>query len=533
MYRSIWGGQQHSLVLNTTLSSSRAAAGWVGLLERLTGPWLAAGQKASKQAGSTAGTYTQLQLAEVSSSSSSDVLLLLDPDCSYELHLGLDMLGAGSRLLLGHASAAAGIAVALLLLVLSHQMSSLVRVMTVARHGSAVLPQAPLTHTAAAAAGGMSSTPSRSSSPIEQQQQQQRQYSQRQQLSGGSSRRRSPSPATAAAAAAEGGEEGGSGGGYIPTLPSPAANVAQRLVWTASSDVTDDLPEATFLDSSTDSDTELPHLPLLGFQQQQQQQRRQPSVADAGQASESLIKRVTAAVTTSPGTAAEWGLEAGVADLDPRPAAVSAMQRFRRQMTITLGGAPPPVEQLLAVAAGSSSRSNRRVRLLDKHSDGGRQQQQRTAAAALSNLRQQHSQPGIKRASWRGAGISVLGSLVAVTGDLRVLLLAAVLSAAAGSLNAWNTDSIWHHSSSSSSSGPPSRAAAAAEGAPWGHRVYQLLQQLLGVVGLSQRGDSPGIVGAVVLMGLALLVLLVAVGVSLALKWCLDYFIAAVAAFNR
>jgi hypothetical protein len=298
------------------------------------------------------------------------------------------------------------------------------------------------------------------------------------------------------------------------------------LVRTASSDYADDATDMTLLDSYSDSDSELPHLPLLGFQQQQQ--RQQPSVADDGHASDFADGSVTDRIQMN-GADAEWGL--GVGDSNPDStsvsATVSAMQRFRRQMTITLGGAHPPVEQQLAAAAGtSSSRSSRKVKSMGKHSSSSRQQQQGTAAAAAVGDRGQlHSQPGVPRASWRGAGISVLGSLVAVTGDLRVVLLAAVLSAAAGSLSTLNPNSIWH--SSSSSFGPPPTPAATTTA--WGDGVYRLLQQLLWVVGLSQRGDSPSVVGAVVLMGLALLVLLVAVGVSLALKWCLDY----VTAFNR
>lgn len=109
---------------------------------------------------------------------------------------------------------------------------------------------------------------------------------------------------------------------------------------------------------------------------------------------------------------------------------------------------------------------------------------------------------------------------MAVTGDTRVLLLVGLMSAAAGSINSWNPDSIWYHSSSGSSSGN-------------GGVVFRLLQRVLGLFGLLQRGDSPGVVGAAVLLGVALLVLLVAVGVSIALKWCLDYVTAAVAAFNR
>lgn len=62
---------------------------------------------------------------------------------------------------------------------------------------------------------------------------------------------------------------------------------------------------------------------------------------------------------------------------------------------------------------------------------------------------------------------------------------------------------------------------------------YWVLQQLLSLLGLRQQGDSPGVAGTVLLLGLALLVLLVAVAASIGLKWCLDYVIGAVAAFNR
>lgn len=120
----------------------------------------------------------------------------------------------------------------------------------------------------------------------------------------------------------------------------------------------------------------------------------------------------------------------------------------------------------------------------------------------------------------------MLGSLVAVSGDLRVLLLAAALSAAAAGLSSLNPDSIWNSSSSSGMPVPSTTAAAAG--------VYLWCQALLGVVGLRQVGaDSPGVVGVGLLLGVALLVLLCAVGVSLGLKWCLDYCVAAVAAFNR
>jgi hypothetical protein len=109
---------------------------------------------------------------------------------------------------------------------------------------------------------------------------------------------------------------------------------------------------------------------------------------------------------------------------------------------------------------------------------------------------------------------------------LRVLLLAGLLSAAAAGLNTLNPESIWNSSSRGCVTHHPFRSSSSGS-------AYWLLQQLLSIGGLAQRGDSPGVVGCGVLLGLALLVLLVAVGVSWALKWVLDYVTAAVAAFNR
>ena len=589
VYSSIWGGQQHSLVLNTTLAAADAAVarGWIGWAGNILAPWFAAaGPKVSKLPGSAAAVYTQLQLSQVSagssgggsSSSSSTLLLLLDPSCGYQVSLGWDIVGAGALLLLRHGSTAAGIAVALLLLVLSHQMSSLIRVMSVARHGTAATHSGATAAVAAAGGGGSSITSplTRSSSPS----QLQRQYSHRQQqlLSSSSSRRRTPSPTSAAAAAAADGQDGGGGAGFIPSLPSPAASVARRLVQT-SSDYSDDGYNMSHDRYNNDSDSEGAALPLLGIQQQQQQQqqqRQQPSVAgphsflnlsfSGGVTGGGITLEQSAAGATSD---AEWGLgeDDSVGVLIPKPqTAVSAMQRFRRQITITLGGAPPPVEQQIAAAttaaaaaagdADSSSGSNSRAGDAGRDSSRRGQQGLRTlwagrfraaafpwALASSNGVRavpnnssssdsrhhQQQQQRRLQRVhgGWSGVGISVLGSLVAVTGDLRVLLLAGLLSAAAAGLNTLNPDSIWnssssrrgvtHHPYSSSSSGS----------------AYWLLQQLLSVVGLAQRGDSPGVVGCGVLLGLALLVLLVAVGVSWALKWLLDYVTAAVAAFNR
>jgi hypothetical protein len=592
VYSSIWGRQQHSLVLNTTLAAAAAAAsdarGWIGWGSSILAPWVAAaGPKVSKLSGSAAAVYTQLQLSQVSAgsssgSSSSTLLLLLDPSCGYTVSLGWDIVGAGALLLLRHGSTAAGIAVALLLLVLSHQMSSLVRVMSVARHGTAATHSGSTNAAAAAAAAGgggssMTSPSTRSSSPS----QLQRQYSQRQQQLFSSSRRRTPSPTSAAADGQDGGGGGGGGGGgFIPSLPSPAASVARRLVRTVSSEYSDGGYNMLHDHYNNDSDSEGAALPLLGIQQQQQQ-RQQPSVAGPHSFlnlsfSGGLTGGGITLEQSAPGASdAEWGLgeDDSVCVLNPKPqTTVSAMQRFRRQITITLGGVPPPVEQQIAAAAAaaagggdadSSSGSNSRVAEAGRDSSIRGQQGLRTIwagrfrAAAFpwasasssssgmravpnnsssSDSRQQQQQQQRKlqahrvHGGWSGVGISVLGSLVAVTGDLRVLLLAGFLSAAAAGLNTLNPDSIWN-SSSSSRGVTHTRYNSGSSSSSGG--AYWVLQQLLSVVGLAQRGDSPGVVGCGVLLGLALLVLLVAVAVSWALKWLLDYVTAAVGAFNR
>ena len=63
------------------------------------------------------------------------VLLLRDPRCSYSLQLTWDMLGSVPVILLAHGSAVAGLLMSMLLLVLSHQMAVLIRLVDVARHG--------------------------------------------------------------------------------------------------------------------------------------------------------------------------------------------------------------------------------------------------------------------------------------------------------------------------------------------------------------------------------------------------------------
>jgi len=609
VYSSIWGGQQHSLVINTTLSSSSSS-----VLQQLLQPWLAAGKKVSKHPSSTASIYSSLQLSEVISSpgDTPPLLLLLDPECSYRVQLGWDLVGAGSLLLLGHASTAAGIAVALLLLVLSHQMSSLVRVMTVARHGT----QYTNSRAAAAAAAGVEGYfPSRSSSPNQQQQRLVRSHS-----SSGNSRQRSPSPTAAVVVS--------SGTSSVLGLASPAAGVARRLVRTTSLEQLNNVEDKPWNDSSSDSESDaaddehtqlMPRFQTANYyhhQQQQQQHMEQPFVAHSVAHSSSFNEDTQDwnAEQNDVITDAEWGLlpdgQAGF-----RQPSLTAMQQFRRQMTVTLGGAPPPVEQQLAAAAAASNNrkksSSRAPSTADNRSFGPQQQQQQqqrgqsvwagrfrtaalpwpfansnssssrtqrtaaelsaagdqelllpgskgsplpaaaaveldgAAAAGGKAAGQQQQQPnrhrdgGFMVSKWAGAGISVLGSLVAVTGDTRVLLLAGLLSAAAGSLNALNPDSMSFHSShsshsshSQSTSTQPSSSSTGG-GVNAASRSFLLLQQLLSVLGLQQRGDSPGVLGAAVLLGLALLVLLVAVGVSVGLKWTLDYVIAAVDAFNR
>jgi hypothetical protein len=132
--------------------------------------------------------------------------------------------------------------------------------------------------------------------------------------------------------------------------------------------------------------------------------------------------------------------------------------------------------------------------------------------------------------SLRGVGVSVLESLLAVTGDARVLLLAVLLAAAAAGLNSLNPSSLWYSYASSSSSSwdalaGPMQGCAAAAG--W------LLHQGLALLGLRQRGDSPSLAGAGLLLGVALLFLLADVALSVAVKWGLDWCSGAVAAFNR
>jgi hypothetical protein len=63
------------------------------------------------------------------------VLLLRDPRCSYSLQLTWDLLGSVPVILLAHGSAVAALLMSMLLLVLSHQMAVLIRLVDVARHG--------------------------------------------------------------------------------------------------------------------------------------------------------------------------------------------------------------------------------------------------------------------------------------------------------------------------------------------------------------------------------------------------------------
>ncbi|KAF8059109.1 BST1 [Scenedesmus sp. PABB004] len=176
-----------------------------------------------------------------------------------------------------------------------------------------------------------------------------------------------------------------------------------------------------------------------------------------------------------------------------RQASAGALQRLRARLQDTLGGAPPP-DAVGAAAAGLRAAA---------------------AAAAAAAASRPGSRAGFvpqPEGALAGAGVSVRGSLAAVTADARVLGLAGLTAAAAAAL----------------SSASAARAACPARGA-----ALTGTWPLLAAVGLAPRGASTGVVGAALLLGCALLCLLVAVGLSVGLKWGLDWCTAAVAALRR
>jgi hypothetical protein len=392
VFPSAWGVEHVSLI-NTTCSTCAPAAGrpaalsaaaeLLSQLQQLAQTWLRAGKKVSSQPGNTANMRSSVRLSELQAGA--ELQLLLDPACSHSISLRWDVVDSAAQLLLAHASAAAGMAVALLLLVLSHQMSALVRMMTVARTGA--LPAAPGSTSAARAAATLTTHDDGKMSDVDGHE------------------------ATAEGAAAAGAVNGRS---------SP----------------------------------------------------------------------------------------------DLRQLSAAALHRMRKRLDGTLGGAPP----------------------LQKYYDNGATTAAATSPAAVPGLAASpdpsgsspvrdgpDSQPGL-----RGVGVSVLESLAAVTSDMRVLVLAALLAAAAAGLNALNPSSLWYNHASSSSMGVPAgplQGFAAAAG--W------LLHQGLALLRLRQRGDSPSLAGAGLLLGVALLFLLADVALSVAVKWGLDWCSSAVAAFNR
>jgi hypothetical protein len=388
VYPSTWGVEHVSLI-NTTCStcapaarrpaSNSAAAQLLAQVQQLLQTWLRAGRKVSSQPGNTANMRSSVRLSELQAGA--EAQLLLDPRCSHAISLRWDVVDSTAQLLLAHASAAAGMAVALLLLVLSHQMSALVRMMTVARTGA--LPVA------------------------------------------------TGSPAR-----------------------TPAAKDEHM--------------------------TGEPDVPAVG-----------PDSA--------------AAVTN------------GRSSPDLRQLSAAALHRMRKRLDGTLGGAPPPMQKYYGTAAAAAAAAGPAAGIgataAGSAADG---------APASSTARDgPDSQPGL-----RGVGVSVVESLVAVTGDARVLLLAALLAAAAAGLNSLNPNSLWYsHSNNSSSTAGPLQGFAAAAG--W------LLHRGLALLGLAQRGDSPTLAGALLLLGVALAFLLADVGLSVAVKWGLDACSGAVAAFNR
>jgi hypothetical protein len=387
VYPSTWGVEHVSLI-NTTCStcapaagrpaSSSAAAQLLAQVRQLLQTWLRAGRKVSSQPGNTANMRSSVRLSELQAGA--EAQLLLDPRCSHAISLRSDVVDLAAQLLLAHASAAAGMAVALLLLVLSHQMSTLVRMMTVARTGA--LP-------------AVTGSPAR----------------------------------------------------------TPAALAAQDDAITSEADAS-----AAGLDSA-------------------------------------------AAVPN------------GRSSPDLRQLSAAALHRMRKRLDGTLGGAPPPLQKYYGTAAAAAAGPGATAA-------GSAADVASASSTARDGL---DSQPGL-----RGVGVSVMESLVAVTGDASVLLLAALLAAAAAGLNSLNPSSLWyHHSSSSSSSSTAGPLQGFAAAAGW------LLHWGLALLGLAQRGDSPTLAGAALLLGVALLFLLADVALSVAVKWGLDWCSGAVAAFNR
>jgi hypothetical protein len=88
-------------------------------------------EAAAPAAAHVAGNWTQLNLATAGTTAAAggELLLLLDPACGHALRLLVDPLAQVAALLLAHAGAAVGIAASLMLLVLSHQVAVMGRLL--------------------------------------------------------------------------------------------------------------------------------------------------------------------------------------------------------------------------------------------------------------------------------------------------------------------------------------------------------------------------------------------------------------------
>jgi hypothetical protein len=474
VYSSRWGGVEQVTIINTTAaqqggllssgssSSSSSSHTLLAGLAQLVQPLLRAGVKASTQQGSTAALTSSMPLWDVAAGT--PVLLLLDPACEYSISLKWDIAESSAALLLNHASAAAGMVVALLLLVLSHQMSALVRLMTAAREGPSSTPQL---LAAAAAAARTAAAADVFDHRVE----------------------------TSCSSVPSGSLDGG----------AAAAAAAASAAWPAQH-----TPAAAAVNppghrSSSNSRFSPQHPSSHNIQT-----AKHRSAAAAAAAVEDDVNADRQQPAAGPGLKA---------------LSLAALQRIRRQMNVTLGGAPPPLAFPAAAAAAayppSINSAPAAAALAGTSPLSGRKA---AAAAAASSKLHLSSQPVLRPPST--SGVSVIASLQAVTSDARVALLAGLLSAAvAAGLNETTASSSWSSTAESSSS---SRGDAWWWWSAAGGAVRGVLQLLLAAVGLLQRGASPGLVGCVLLLAVALVLLVLDVAASVAVKWCLDGFTAAV-----
>eukprot|EP00879_Flechtneria_rotunda_P005600 GHRR01005895.1.p1 GENE.GHRR01005895.1~~GHRR01005895.1.p1 ORF type:complete len:2085 (+),score=824.97 GHRR01005895.1:229-6483(+) len=410
VYSSNWGGLEHVVVLNTTAAD---IAGWGGTAHGSSKgvlaamqhqlwywlqPWLVANQRVSSFPGMAANNGTDLPLHDVARGAA--IHLMLDPECSYSINLGLGLVDSMAEVLLTHASAAAGMAVALLLLVLSHQMSTMNRLLTAVKQGCA-----------ATGAAGPKADNNNGASDAMQCDATSQHVLQRASLSQV---------------------------GVVNEQQSEQLRAHSNTLQLAQQSLTASLwPSRQPLGAVHGS--ALPGVAVRARKagrdspQPQQSVRRQQQQGQAAALEVQQLKHKS--------QMSVWG-----ADL--RHLSSAALRRLRRQLVVTLGGAPQPAERhyMAADSVAKGAATGATAQGLPVQASNAAASEGAVAASGVS--------------SNSGNGVSVAQSLGAVMGDWRVLLVAALFAAAASALNSLNPDNLAFHAAHVSSSDPSSTTAA-------------------------------------------------------------------------